>query len=118
MIPDVSREALLGATEEFDKELRDTEEWSGWEEKGIYKYAIVHEGQHYPVKQIISMATGEPKTNFSGGFEANAYVSKRGLSVVSLQSGTTVVDSLTIRDSLEAILTRYASSRANEPFWW
>jgi hypothetical protein len=61
------------------------------------------------------MATGEPKTNFSGGFEANAYVSKRGLSVVSLQSGTTVVDSLTIRDSLEAIMTRYASARANEP---
>lgn len=39
MITDVPRAALLEAMEEFDKELRDTEEWSGWEEKGTYKYA-------------------------------------------------------------------------------
>jgi hypothetical protein len=67
LISDVPRKALLEAMEEFDKELRGTEEWSGWEQKGTYKYAIVHDGQHYPVKQIISMATGEPKTTFSGG---------------------------------------------------
>jgi len=69
-IPDVPREALLAAMEEFDKGLRNTEEWSGWEQKGTYKYAIAHEGRRYPVKQIISMGTGESKTNFSGGFEA------------------------------------------------
>jgi hypothetical protein len=111
LISDVPREALLEAMEEFDKELRDTEEWSGWEQKGTYKYAIVNDGQHYPVKQIISMATGEPKTNFSGGYEANSYVSKRGLSIVALQNGTTE-----IRDGLEEILAHYASARANEPF--
>ncbi len=73
--------------EEFDTELRDSEEWSSWEEKGPYKYAIVHNGRYYPIKQIISMATGEPKTDFSGGFEANSYVSKRGFSIVALQNG-------------------------------
>jgi hypothetical protein len=44
LISDVPREALLEAVEEFDTELRDTEEWVGWEQKGTYKYAIVHEG--------------------------------------------------------------------------
>ena len=100
---------------EFDKELRDTEEWFGWEQKGTYKYAIVHDGRRYPVKQIISMATGETKASFSGGFEANSYVSKRGLSVVAL-NGTTEGDILNIRDGLEEILAHYASARANEPF--
>jgi hypothetical protein len=116
LISDVPRKALLEAMEEFDKELRGTEEWSGWEQKGTYKYAIVHDGQHYPVKQIISMATGEPKTNFSGGYEANSYVSKRGLSVVALQADAPEVDALNIRDGFKAILARYASARANEPF--
>ena len=114
MIPSVSREKLIEAIEEFDKELRGTQEWSNWEKKGIYKFAILHDGQRYPVKQIISMATGEPKTNFSGGYEANSYVSKRGLSTIPLENEKT--NGLSIRDGLEEILTHYASARANEPF--
>ncbi len=113
MIPDVPREKLLQAMEEFDKELRNTEEWFNWEQKGPYKYAIVHDGQRYPVKQIISMATGEPRTNFSGGYEANSYVSKRGFSVVALENKT---DDLSIHDVLEEILAHYVSARDNEPF--
>jgi hypothetical protein len=31
------------------------------------------------------MATGEPKTNFSGGYEANSYISKRGLRTLPLE---------------------------------
>jgi 5-methylcytosine-specific restriction enzyme B len=114
MIPSVSREKLLEAMEEFDKELRSTDEWSSWKQKGTYKYAIVHDGHHYPVKQIISMATGEPKSSFSGGYEANNYVSKRGLSTVSLEDDNTT--GLSIRDGLEEILAHYAAARASEPF--
>jgi hypothetical protein len=102
--------------EKFDRELRGTEEWLGWEQKETYKYAIVHDDRRYPVKQVISMATGEPKTNFSGGFEANNYISKRGLSVTDLQSGEPAGDGLSISDGLKAILAHYASARANEPF--
>ena len=116
MIPDISREALLEAMEEFDKKLRDTEEWSGWEQNGTYKYAVLHESQYYPVKQIISMATGEPKTNFSGGSEANNYVSKRGFFIVALQDEAIEAEGLNIRDGLEEILVRYVSARADEPF--
>ena len=42
MIPNVPRETLLEAMEEFDKNLRDTQEWSYWEHKGTHKFAIAH----------------------------------------------------------------------------
>ena len=65
MIPDVSRTKLLQAIEEYDTSLRDNPEWANWESKDTYKYAIVHDDKRYPVKQIISMATGA--TDFNGG---------------------------------------------------
>ena len=57
MIPETTRETILDAMRRFDHELRNTPEWSNWEQKANYRYAINHEGRHYPVKQIISMAT-------------------------------------------------------------
>ena len=77
MIPNVSRAKLLQAIEKCDTSLRDAPEWANWESKDTYKYAIVHDDKRYPVKQIILMATGA--TDFSGGEEANTYVTKRGL---------------------------------------
>ena len=65
MIPDVSRTKLLQAMEEYDTGLRDVPEWANWESKDTYKYVIVQNGQRYPVKQIIRMATGA--TDFNGG---------------------------------------------------
>jgi 5-methylcytosine-specific restriction enzyme B len=112
MIPDVSRTKLLQAIEEYDTNLRDTPEWANWESKDTYKYAIVHDDKRYPVKQIIRMATGA--TVFSGGEEANNYVTKRGLSVVPLENAGAEQDSLGLRDRLEEILAKYASARAAE----
>ena len=86
MIPDVPQKKLLKAMEEFDKELRGTGEWSNWEQKDPYKYVITYDNKLYPVEQIVSMATGEPKTNFSGGYEANSYVIKKDFSVVPLKN--------------------------------
>ncbi len=57
-IPDLSREVILEALESFDRELRESQEWQGWEQKGSYKYAISHEGKLYPPKKIISLAAG------------------------------------------------------------
>ncbi len=67
MIPDVPRGALLDAMQNFDKELRTTKEWANWEQNHAHKYAIVHDGRQYPVKQIIHMATGADNNSFSGG---------------------------------------------------
>ena len=67
MIPKVSKESILQSLEKFDREQRETSEWQGWEDNKAHKYAIDVKGQHYPVKQIISLATGVPVSEFSGG---------------------------------------------------
>ena len=80
-IPDSTREAILGAMSRFDQELRDTTYWQKWTEDETYKYAIPYENRLYPVKKIVSLATGVAVDEFSGGDEANNYVEERGFSV-------------------------------------
>jgi hypothetical protein len=53
--------------ERFDRELRDTADWTDWEENRAHRYAIERDERRYPVKQIISTATGIPVSDFSGG---------------------------------------------------
>ncbi len=77
MIPEVSREDLLRAMARFDEELRNQQEWGEWEHNRNYEYAIVRAGRRYPVKKIVSMASGLMVQSFSGGNEANGYVQKR-----------------------------------------
>lgn len=75
-IPETSPEALQAAMDKFDIELRSTPLWERWQEDETYKYAIERNDQLYPVKQIVSTATGVPVKEFSGGNQANAYVEK------------------------------------------
>jgi 5-methylcytosine-specific restriction protein A len=87
-IPSVSAEALQNATTQFDRELRDTPDWADWEQNRAHLYAIEYEGKRYPVKQIISMATEIPVSDFSGGQaagDANQFVSGRGFRIVELR---------------------------------
>lgn len=83
-IPEVPPEALQQAMARFDKELRDTPYWANWQQDETYKYAIPQNDRFYPVKQVVSLATGIPVTAFSGGDQANRYVQARGFKVVSL----------------------------------
>lgn len=85
MIPNVTREKLLEAMKNFDQELRNQSEWIGWEENKAHKYAISHENRFYPVKKVVSIATGVGVDTFSGGEEANGYAQQRGFSVVPLR---------------------------------
>ena len=66
-LPPVSRDSLIDALRGFDREERNKEEWQGWQMNANYEHAIQFERQLYPVKQIISLATGMPKDSFSGG---------------------------------------------------
>ena len=59
-IPDVTPEALQKAMDRFDTELRNTPAWTRWQEDEVYKYAIERDGKLYPVKKIVSLATGVP----------------------------------------------------------
>lgn len=84
LLPPTSRERILEALETFDNTLRGIGEWDNWESNGAHRYAITDMGKLYPVKQIISMVTGVPRTEFSGGEPANRYIRHYGFGIVHL----------------------------------
>jgi 5-methylcytosine-specific restriction protein A len=87
MIPSAEPAAIQEAMARFDRELRDTPEWVSWTENKAHKYAIKAQGRLDPVKQILSLATGTPVADFSGGEgagQANSSVRNLGFEVVSL----------------------------------
>jgi len=102
-IGDVTRERLLEALDSFDLELRNSSDWSNWQTRGYYRHAIVSEGRHYPVGEIVRMATGASEL---GAAEAASLVRARGFQVAELNP---------IRDSLEELLARYPGETA-KPF--
>ena len=79
--PDVNSKNLLDAMEQFDSEVSATPNWDKWTDNENFKFAIFHNFNVYPVKQIISMATGVSREAFSGGDQSNRYVAARGFSV-------------------------------------
>jgi 5-methylcytosine-specific restriction protein A len=84
-IPETTYEALVRAMEQFDYGMRNTREWRDWEDNKAHKYAVKYREQRYPVKRIISLATGVSYRSFGGGAQANSYVRKRDLQVVRLR---------------------------------
>ena len=85
MISASTTEDVLKALEKFDQDYRSNPEWVDWENKQNYKYAIRYQERLYPVKQIVSLATGEPRNAFNGGVRAaNKYLRAKGFEIVSL----------------------------------
>ena len=76
-IPDVNASKIEQAIQDF----KSRPEWSNWESNRTHQYAILWQGQRYPVKEIIRMATGV--TNFVST-QARVYLQKRGFQIVSL----------------------------------
>jgi 5-methylcytosine-specific restriction protein B len=118
MIPKTTPEIIVKALERFDQELRETADWSGWEQKENHKFAIQYNGRLYPVKKIISLATNTPVNSFSGGNEANKYMDGLGFTVVRLrengEDGKPNIKDL--RDGFYFILTEYLNARAGGKF--
>jgi 5-methylcytosine-specific restriction protein A len=113
-LPTVPAEALQDAMGRLDREFRDTTDWFDWEQNRAYRYAIEHAGQHYPVKQIVSMATGTAVSDFSGGRaagNANRYVADRGLTVIELRPRNPDW----VRDELILALDFYLRYAGNPP---
>jgi 5-methylcytosine-specific restriction protein B len=84
VITDVSEGTILDAMKRFDKEYRNNADWLNWQNNKNHKYAIQRDGRLYPVKQIISMATGQPVSSFSGGDESNNYLANKGFKIVNI----------------------------------
>jgi predicted HNH restriction endonuclease len=113
-IPPVPAEALHDAMDRFDQNLLATPDWANWEQNRAHRYAIEYNGQRYPVKQIVSMATGIPVSEFSGGEaagDANRYVAARGLTIVELRRRNRTW----VRDELILALDMYLRYAGNPP---
>ena len=83
-LPSVDRGRLLEAMKSFDENHRATPQWQAWETRRNHRYAIANDDRLYPVKEIVAIASGAPRTSFGGGDETNAYVRERGFTVESL----------------------------------
>jgi 5-methylcytosine-specific restriction protein A len=114
MQPKLTEKSVLAAMREFDAELRDTEEWKGWEDNKAHLYAAKHDGKLYPVKKIASIASGIPVRSFSGGRragDANSLMEDVGFKVIPLRGGNPDWT----RDELILALNVYLKHRPNPP---
>jgi 5-methylcytosine-specific restriction protein A len=89
-------EQVRQALSDFDSRHRNAPEWSGWVDNQAYKYAIFADGKIYPVKQIVSMATGLARSEFSGGNESNDFLSGLGFKIISLRIASWAIKSGTV----------------------
>lgn len=80
-LPDVQSEKLRKALLTFDFILRSHPLWEDWEESADHDYVICDADKFYPVKKIVSLATGTNEESFSLN-EARHYVSLRKLRTV------------------------------------
>ena len=60
-----TKDNVQAAMHRFDLEMRDTPEWRNWEGDKNHKFAFISNGHRYPMKEIISLATGTPKANLA-----------------------------------------------------
>lgn len=84
MLPNVDREAIKRAIAEFDAHIRHLPEWQDWEQRAGPKYLLEYEGNLYPPKKIVSIATGRPVSTFTGGSVTNKYLKELGFLPVQL----------------------------------
>jgi MoxR-like ATPase len=105
-LPPVSPGLIHEALIRFDREERASPKWRDWEENGTFKHAIVKNGLLYPVKEIISQATGVATSDFGGGPEANGYLSKLGFQIEPLRLPT----ESEVRAALHDLLIKKAPS--------
>jgi 5-methylcytosine-specific restriction enzyme A len=79
---DITREGVLHSLEEFHQEFPDTNSYENWLDKGSYIYAIYYQDKLYPPKHILSVVSGIPTTEFSGGEQTNRMFRQLGFVVV------------------------------------
>lgn len=78
------------------------------------RYALLRKGRKYPVKKIVSLASGVPVSDFSGGESpghANKLLEAGGFKVVPLRGSNTDW----VRDELILALNLYLKHRPNPP---
>ncbi|MGN6110786.1 MAG: ATP-binding protein [Kofleriaceae bacterium] len=123
-LPEVPRDLLVDAIRHFDSEQRQRPEWAAWESNGAYKFALEFEGNLYPPKEIVALATRRLKSSFGGGEQTNKYLTKHGFSVQRLcrsADGTEEADDekeeFTLAEAAEHILATRREPISLETLW-
>jgi hypothetical protein len=77
----VSRQDILSAMADFDKQFADTNDYENWLVRQSYIYVIWHNGRQYPPKHILSAVSGISTAEFSGGDQTNRIFTDLGFEV-------------------------------------
>ena len=80
-LPKRTSKDIHAALKRFDDEFRNSPEWIAFEDNHAHKYAVSHEGRLYPVKKILTLATGVLEDQFSGGAASNKYLMDLGFDI-------------------------------------
>ena len=90
-----SRREVLRAMEEFDDNYRgkniNGEDWANWIKDGRHKYSIFYKGKLYPVKIIVSIASGEKRTDFYGGEQSYGVLIDLDFDIILITDGSSVL---------------------------
>ena len=78
----VSADQVFEAMRKFDDKYADSGDYDHWLSKSNDKYAVRNDGRLYPVKHLLSEATGVEVSRFSGGDQANGIFRSLGFEVV------------------------------------
>jgi hypothetical protein len=119
MTPAPDAQKIREALSKFDVALRGTAAWANWENKGNHRFAIEVAGRRYPVKQVLSMASGQPVNAFSGGLQgANRVLADRGFQVVSLHEPVVEEQQpmTRFRDAIWRILSNYRKAATESKY--
>ena len=107
-LPEVDRATIREAFETFNTEKRGEGQWDDWQSNGNHKYAIESEDRLYPVKEIVSLATGRPNQSFHTN-QAISHLEEHGLNVVRLNEKE-------LSAAIEEVFEIYPQIRQSEPF--
>lgn len=77
----ITRQAILNALHEFSAQYHDMGDYDNWLSKDNYIYAVFYDGRVYPPKHILSVVSGIPTSDFSGGEETNRVYRRLGFEV-------------------------------------
>jgi hypothetical protein len=116
VLPDLTSDQIRDAARAFDQACRDTGEWDAWEDNAAHKFALVLDGRRYPVKKVLSLASGVPVSSFSGGQESNRFLAARGFVVQPLERSVQERPMPGVSRHLQLILDEYVRARTETPF--
>lgn len=84
----VTREDVIEAIQRFRADYPDASKYDDWLNKATYRFALIYEGELFPPKYILSLASGIDTTVFSGGVaQTNVILGRLGFEVVDKPMG-------------------------------